>query len=297
MHSRLSKFALPVLLLVSACSSAGKPPVVASSGENAAYAVHYDDELTVATKGIADTRTREKTLSSGFAGYVDQMKKPDWQKVELVIDQSDEAGKSADFAEAENDATAIHDFWESEKGEIDGRVAGATAQKLKEANCSGDVGGTVSWALNDAITKQLQKRLRAKNEAFVEAVKKIMLVLKSGRTDEGYSQYADLLSSDGFAEYRPDDQRQALKLLLLAKAPERSDAVNRAYQIALQRIQSLVDTLAEPADYEMLGVAHLQLEDKPAATSAFEIALKLERARNPQSDLCASLGRRIAQLN
>ncbi len=127
-------------------------------------------------------------------------------------------------------------------------------------------------------------------------MKKIVLVLKSGRTDEGYTQYAELLSSPAFAEYRADDQRQALKLLLLAKAPARSDAVSRAYRIALQRIQSLVDTLAEPADYEMLGVAHLQLEDRAAASAAFDIALKLERARNPQSELCASLGRRISQI-
>ena len=135
-----------------------------------------------------------------------------------------------------------------------------------------------------------------KNEAFVEAVKKIMIVLKSGRTDEGYAQYAELLSSDGFAEYRPDDQRQALKLLLLAKAPDRSEAVMCAYRIALKRIQSLVDAHAEPADYEMLGVAHVQLEDRSAASAAFDIALKLERARNPTSDLCASLGRRIGAL-
>ncbi len=135
-----------------------------------------------------------------------------------------------------------------------------------------------------------------KNEAFVEAVKKIMIVLKSGRTDEGYAQYADLLSSDGFAEYRSDDQRQALKLLLLAKAPDRTDAVTRAYRIALKRIQALVDAHAEPADYEMLGVAHVQLEDRAAASAAFEIALKLERARNPSSDLCASLARRIGAL-
>ncbi len=137
-----------------------------------------------------------------------------------------------------------------------------------------------------------------RNEAFVEAVKRIMLVLKSGRTDEGYAQYADLLSSEDFVGYRTEDQRQALKLLLLAKAPDgRSDAVLRAYRIALQRIQSLVDAHAEPADYEMLGVAHVQLEDRVAASVAFEIALKLERARNPASDLCASLGRRISQLS
>jgi hypothetical protein len=136
-----------------------------------------------------------------------------------------------------------------------------------------------------------------KNEKFVESVKKIVLVLKDGRTDEGYGQYADLLSSPSFAEYRADDQRQALKLLLLAKTPpSRSDPVLRAYRIALTRIQSLVDALAEPADYEMLGVAHLHLEDKAAATSAFDIALKLERARNPASELSMNLARRISQL-
>jgi hypothetical protein len=133
-------------------------------------------------------------------------------------------------------------------------------------------------------------KMEGKNEAFVEAVKKIVLVLKSGRTDEGYAQYAELLSSHAFAEYRPDDQRQALKLLLLAKAPpSRSDAVLRAYKIALTRIQTLVDTLAEPADYEMLGVAHLQLDERSKASAAFDIALKLERARNPS--------RRISQLS
>jgi hypothetical protein len=128
-------------------------------------------------------------------------------------------------------------------------------------------------------------------------VKKIVLVLKDGRTDEGYGQYADLLSSPAFGQYRQDDQRQALKLLLLAKAPpSRSDAVLRAYRIALTRIQALVDALAEPADYEMLGVAHLQLDDKPAATAAFDIALKLERARNPTSELSINLARRVSQL-
>ena len=124
-----------------------------------------------------------------------------------------------------------------------------------------------------------------------------MVVLKSGHTDEGYAQYADLLSSEAFVAYRPDEQRQALKLLLLAKAPEsRSDAVLRAYKIALARIQTLVDTHADPSDYEMLGVAHVQLEDRAAASAAFEIALKLERARDPESELCANLGRRLAQL-
>ncbi|HSQ62064.1 MAG TPA: hypothetical protein VLM85_02575 [Polyangiaceae bacterium] len=137
-----------------------------------------------------------------------------------------------------------------------------------------------------------------RNEPFVEAVKRIVLVLRSGRTDEGYRQYAELISSASFTEYRPEDQRQALKLLLMAKAPEaRSEAVESAYVAALARIQALVDALAEPTDYEMLGVAHLQLGDKKAAGAAFDTALKLERARDPSSELCASLSRRVGQLS
>jgi hypothetical protein len=138
----------------------------------------------------------------------------------------------------------------------------------------------------------------ARNESFVEAVKRIVLVLRSGQTDEGYRQYAELLSSASFTEYRPDDQRQALKLLLMAKAPEaRSEAVEGAYVAALARIQALVDALAEPTDYEMLGVAHLQLGDPKAAGAAFHTALRLERARDPSSELCANLSRRVDQLN
>ena len=147
-------------------------------------------------------------------------------------------------------------------------------------------------------TLEIVSENEGRNESFVEAVKKIVLVLRSGQTDEGYRQYAELLSSPDFTEYRPDDQRQALKLLLMAKAPPtRSEAVEGAYSVALTRIQALVDTLAEPTDYEMLGVAYLQLGNKNAAGAAWETALKLERARDPASELCASLARRVSQLN
>ncbi|CAN5515288.1 hypothetical protein BH09MYX1_BH09MYX1_41960 [soil metagenome] len=136
-----------------------------------------------------------------------------------------------------------------------------------------------------------------RNERFVEAVKRIVLVLKSGRTDEGYQQYADLLTAASFAAYRPDDQRQALKMLLLAKPPAlRTDPVSAAYRAAISRIQELIDAHADAADYEMLGVAQLQLDEKGAAVTAFEVALKLERARNPTSDLVSNLERRLSQV-
>ena len=136
-----------------------------------------------------------------------------------------------------------------------------------------------------------------RDERFVEAVKKIVLVLKSGRTDDGYQQYADLLRAGSFTQYRPDDQRQAIKMLLLAKPPAvRTEPVSAAFHAAVDRIQALIDAHADPADYEMLGVARLHLEEKQAAHTAFEVALKLERARNPSSDLVSNLERRLSQV-
>lgn len=158
----------PFLLLAAACSSsAGKPPAVASSSGQSDYALHYSDEIAGATKAINDAQTKRKTLTSGFNAYVDQLKKPDWQKVDTIVDDSDAAGKSADFADAEGDAVAIRSFWDAEKNDISGRVNGAAQQKLKESGCSSDVGGVIGYSIGEAINKQLQKRLRARNDAFV----------------------------------------------------------------------------------------------------------------------------------
>lgn len=149
------------------CSSEGKAPKVPSASGQAAYAIGYSDELASATKAISDAQTREKQLSAGFAAHVDELRKPDWSKVEVIIEDSDEAGQSAAYADAQGDAMAVKSFWDSDKNELAGRVAGNMQHSMKQAGCSADVGGSVGFAINDALTKQLQKRLRSKNEAFV----------------------------------------------------------------------------------------------------------------------------------
>ena len=157
----------PPLLLLACSSSTGKGPVLASSTGQSSYAIHYSDELNASTKAIGDAQNQEKTLASGFAGRVDELKKPDWEKVELIVDDSDQAGKSADFANAHTDADAVKSFWDNEKDTITGRVAGSAQHTNKEAGCTADVAGGVAFALNDAMNKQLQKKLRARNEAFI----------------------------------------------------------------------------------------------------------------------------------
>lgn len=167
MQSRLLGFVAPFALLAAACSSSTKAPATASSGGQTAYAIRYNDDLASATKAVGEAQSRVKTLSSGFGAHVEQLKKPNWQRVEAIVDDSDEAGKSSDFADEEAQATAVREFWDAEKNEINSRVIGSTQTKLKEAGCTGEVGGTIAYTLNEGISKQVQKRVRARNEAFV----------------------------------------------------------------------------------------------------------------------------------
>jgi hypothetical protein len=136
-----------------------------------------------------------------------------------------------------------------------------------------------------------------RNEALVASLKKILTLSKNGRAVEAYQEYAHLFSSSAFGSYRPEDQRQALKLMVLASShPPDKDAVANAHRAALTRIKALVDATHEAADQELLGVTHLYLGDEKAATAAFQAGLDLERAKNPQSELVATLMRRVSQL-
>jgi hypothetical protein len=158
---------LPLSIVLAACSSSGKGPVLASSSGQTSYAVHYVDELNASTKAVADAQSREKTLSSGFAAKVDELKKPDWDKVQTIIDESDKAGRSAAFADERGEQGAVKGFWDAEKDTITGKVVGNAQHTTKEAGCTAEVAGPIAFSLNDAVVKQLQKRLRGKNEAFV----------------------------------------------------------------------------------------------------------------------------------
>ena len=160
--------AAPFVVLVAACStSAGKAPELPSSSGQTAYAMRYNEELTSAMKAVSEAQARQKTLSAGFAPRVDELKKPDWRRVEAIVQDSDQAGKSADFAEAESEATVVKAFWDSEKNDITARVNGNAQHTMKQAGCSAETAGPIAYALNEGITKQLQKKLRTKNEAFV----------------------------------------------------------------------------------------------------------------------------------
>lgn len=134
------------------------------------------------------------------------------------------------------------------------------------------------------------------NEALVQAVKRIIAVARSGDLDQAYEGYRGLFSNPEFLTYRPEDQRQALRLMVLAKnVPQRrSSAVIEAHRAALPALTELVSIHAEPADHEMLGICHEVIGNAESASAIFRAGLAIERTRNPSSDLCGELMKRIS---
>lgn len=135
------------------------------------------------------------------------------------------------------------------------------------------------------------------NEELVAAVKRIVGLSRSD-LDAAYVGYRELFSSPAFASYRPEDQRQALRLMVLAKsAPSKhTPAMIAAHRSAVPPLTELVAGFKEPADHELLGICHVVLGDEDAARAIFRTGLALEREHNAQSDLCGAFMKRISFL-
>jgi len=134
-------------------------------------------------------------------------------------------------------------------------------------------------------------------EALVSAVKEIVTLARSGDAEGSFDGYAALFQRPDFVQNRPEDQRQALKLLILAKRTGQPSAkLVEAHRAAIAPLTDLVSQHNEPEDFEMLGICHLVTGNEQAAANMFRQGLTLERERNPASDLCGRLMTRVASI-
>lgn len=133
-------------------------------------------------------------------------------------------------------------------------------------------------------------------EALTSAVKVIVKHAREGQLDAAYEGYRNLFSDEMFRTQRPEDQRQALRLMIRATDAIRDPSAIQleAHRAAIPALTELVSTYDEPADYEMLGVCHLFLGNEQSASAILRAGLAIERERNPQSDLCGVLMKRVS---
>jgi hypothetical protein len=136
------------------------------------------------------------------------------------------------------------------------------------------------------------------NEELVGAVKRIVALARGGHLDQAYTGYRDIFASPVFMKYRPEDQRQALRLMILAKNAPRTptEPMLEAHRAAVPALTELVSVHQDPADHEMLGICHVLLGNEQGAATIFRAGLAIERERSPGSDLCGELMKRISMI-
>ncbi len=92
-------------------------------------------------------------------------------------------------------------------------------------------------------------------ESLASTVKRIVGFAREGHTSEAYAAYAALFEDEGFAQQRPQDQRQVLKLMVMSKTTTPpTEPVIHAYRSALARLQVLVKQTNDPLDNQLVSV-------------------------------------------
>ena len=132
-------------------------------------------------------------------------------------------------------------------------------------------------------------------DELVQKVKSVMALWKDAKHEDAYKAFASIFADAGFVKNRPEDQRQALKLMVHARnAPKPTPAMVEAHRAAVAPLTELVSLHNEPADYEMLGMCHEMIGNAESASNMYRAGLKIERERSPSSDLCGALMRRVS---
>lgn len=136
------------------------------------------------------------------------------------------------------------------------------------------------------------------NEDLVRVIKEIVTRAKNGDPDGAYRGYQDLFASDAFAGFRAEDQRQALRLMVMMKGAPKppTPPMVEAHRAAIRPLSALVQAHTEPADHELLGICHVACGDEASANTVFRAGLAIERERSPQSPLCGTLMKRVSML-
>jgi hypothetical protein len=211
-----------------ACSTATPEPQVASSAGQTVYAQDYPAALQSVANAQANAEGSVKTLTSDFGKYPDQLKDPPWPKVLVVIQQADEAGRSQGYVEREKDTERTAVFFSEEREDISRKVAGSVQYAAKKKEYDFEAYGPVSGSLKEAVDKDLEKRLRATNDAQLTIERYRDTLGKSNAT--ALEKQTDAISLAAFLTYVKLPTVRAQTLALVGEADQVKKTLERAQQ-------------------------------------------------------------------
>jgi chromosome segregation ATPase len=154
-----------------ACAGRQSEPNVASSAHETSYALDYPSSLQAIVNDYVNSEGEVRRLTTGFSRYPDQLKDPPWPLVTTIVDQADAAGRSAAYVDAHRELEQSERFFNEERDDIARRVTGSLQYVIKKSEkndkgqCDVDLAPSVGPSLKDAVDKEMEKRLRAHDEA------------------------------------------------------------------------------------------------------------------------------------
>lgn len=153
------------------CAHDNPGPVIASSAGQEGYAARYPDELSQARERFTLDEAKVREVTVKFADYPGQLDKPDWNGVLTVVQTADQAGRSSAYVARARETENVRGFFKDEKDEIEKKVGGAANYSAKQKGCDVDAYSPTVHALETSVDKQLEKRMRERNEAqsYIEA--------------------------------------------------------------------------------------------------------------------------------
>lgn len=125
-----------------------------------------------------------------------------------------------------------------------------------------------------------------------------MALLKGGKQDDGHAAYTALYTGPMFASCPEAEQRQVLKFMIHAKGLPTfpTPPIVAAHKAAMAPLKAMIAASNDPQDYELLGLCQVRAGDEAGARATFQKGLDLERARDPQSNLCGQLMKWVASV-
>lgn len=295
------------LVALVGCAARQTEPAYAPSAEAVGYAQRYPEQIGAETEAMAADEARAQELIASFPKREGELKgSGNPELVRAIIDASDEAGRTRDFRDAQSEARVVQRFFDAERGTVSARASTAAEQKISEAKCEKvDVGGAISYALKDGVEKQLEKRLRARNDAHVliERDKGKLNPQNTARLSQladdialaSYLVHVGLVEEQSrlerlLADRRSvkDTQQNALEReRAYAAEPGHTDAEKRASRVrleALEKSAAAIDNEANKAEKQLEG-SRERLEkaqrDYEDGKKALEVALD-QPADSPQ---------------
>jgi hypothetical protein len=230
-----------VLLVVAAAAcacGAPKPEVqIASSAGEPGYAAAYPARFSGADKGLDAIATDARARMAELAGFPAQLTASDWKTVRGAYERADTAGRGRAYAEGQEEDQAVRRFFDEERDDIGRRITGAVNSTVtKEANgLEIDVSGSVAFALKDGVTKRLEKRLDATNEAKLFAERQGKAV---GKKDvDKLAEQIDGISRTSYLVHVAYAEQRVLLARMRAEAKDVADTLDAEIESETARCQ------------------------------------------------------------